>query len=293
MLRRLPARPLFFVSLSAALAVLLVTVLSSGSALAASGNIRVNPASQTVAALNTNFNVTLTQNADVLTTGAQASFTFDKTRLQIQTIALGAAYGGGTPTAGNTIANANTTGTLTAIAGFVTPPTTIPTGDQTFVTITLQAITCGKSNITLSGLEMIDQNGDNIPVTGTNGTATGVSAVDFNPAGGDGVQDWVTPTGDPDCDGFTTTSENFSGTDANQRCAADHTSNNEALPDRWPVDFNDDARANVLDVSQYSSAFNATGPNPPYNVRLDFNGDNKINVLDVSRFSPVFNKVCF
>lgn len=293
MLRRLPARPVFFVSLAAVLAMLLVTVLNAGSAHAASGNIRVNPAAQTVAALNTNFNITLTQNADVATSGAQATFNFDKTRLQIQSIALGAPYGGGTPTTGNTIANANTTGVLSTIAGFVTPPTSVPTGDQAFVVITLQAITCGKSTITLTGLEMIDTSGGDVPATGTSGTATGVWAVDVNPAGGDGIQDWATPSGDTDCDGFTTTSENFMGTDPNQRCAADHTANNEAAPDRWPFDFNDDARVNVLDVSLYSSVFNSTGPNPPYNIRLDFNGDNKINVLDVSKFSSVYGKVCF
>ena len=99
--------------------------------------------------------------------------------------------------------------------------------------------------------------------------------------------------GDPDCDGFTDTSETFAGTLTGvslrrNLCGV----NDEPGPDAWPVDFNDDQKANVLDVSQYSSRFNSNAPGPPYAVRYDFNGDGHINVLDVSRFSSVFGKSC-
>jgi hypothetical protein len=58
--------------------------------------------------------------------------------------------------------------------------------------------------------------------------------------------------------------EAFIGTDPIRRCAANATANNEPLPDRWPLDFNDDQRANTLDVLQYVSVLNSTAPGPPY-----------------------------
>jgi hypothetical protein len=61
---------------------------------------------------------------------------------------------------------------------------------------------------------------------------------------------------------------------------------------RGPVDFDDNQRVNVLEVSQFSSRFNSAAPGPPYGVRYDFNGDGHINVLDVSRFSSFFGKGC-
>jgi hypothetical protein len=106
------------------------------------------------------------------------------------------------------------------------------------------------------------------------------------------INHWVVPPNDTDCDAFTDTSETFSGTLTNTKCAATPGANDESLPDAWPVDFNDDQKANVLDVSQYSSRFNSVAPGPPYAVRFDFNGDSKINVLDVSRFSALFGKSC-
>lgn len=103
---------------------------------------------------------------------------------------------------------------------------------------------------------------------------------------------WPIPTGDPDCDGFTTTAESFAGTDPARHCAATPTANDEPLPDLWPVDFNDDQKANLSDVLKYSPVFNTTGPGAPYSVRFDLNGDNHINLSDVLKFSPFFNQSC-
>jgi hypothetical protein len=103
---------------------------------------------------------------------------------------------------------------------------------------------------------------------------------------------WPTPAGDDDCDGFTTTAENFVGTDPNIACAATPIPNDEPPPDKWPVDFNNDQKANLSDVLTYSPVFNTTGPGLPYKVRFDLNGDNHINLSDVLKFSPFFNQTC-
>jgi hypothetical protein len=103
---------------------------------------------------------------------------------------------------------------------------------------------------------------------------------------------WHVPPDDPDCDGFTSSREAFIGTDPNTGCAADSTLNNEPLPDRWPVDFNDDRKVDLSDVFHYTPVFNSDSPGPPYNVRFDLNGDGHINLSDVLNFAPFFNKRC-
>jgi hypothetical protein len=98
---------------------------------------------------------------------------------------------------------------------------------------------------------------------------------------------WPVPAGDPDGDGFTTSIENFVGTDPTRHCASTPAANDEPPPDKWPVDFNNDGKANLSDVLKYSP-----GPGAPYNVRFDLNGDNRINLSDVLKFSPFFNQSC-
>lgn len=303
MLRRQYTIPSSLVLALAAVAAL-VLLLNGGRASAATGNIRVNPATQTVAALNTNFNVTLTQNADVATTGAQASFTFDATKLQIQSIALGSAYAGGQLATGNTIANANTTGTLSGIGAFVAPPATVPTGDQEFVVITMVNRTCAKSNLTLSTLEMLDASGGSVPTTGTNGNVISVNALDFFPLPLDGVSDWIPVQGDADCDGYpdptgfqppvtVRASETRITTNPAVRCPSTATANDEAV-DAWPPDNNDSQVVNGSDFLKYNPAFGAssTNGNPNWTVRLDLNGNNVINGGDILQLNPFFGKHC-
>jgi hypothetical protein len=114
------------------------------------------------------------------------------------------------------------------------------------------------------------------------------------------INHWIVPPGDDDCDGFPSTvaasgkaPESFLGTDPAAKCAASSTANNEPLPDAWPFDFNDDQKANILDVSTFSSHFNKNSPDPNYAVRWDFNADSRVNILDISQFSALFNKSCF
>ena len=104
--------------------------------------------------------------------------------------------------------------------------------------------------------------------------------------------DWTTPAGDDDCDGFTTANEGQIGTDTGLRCAANAPANNEDPPDRWPVDFNDSRSVNTIDVGFYVPVLNDTAPGPPYDVRYDFNGNGVINTIDVGKFVFFLNKSC-
>ena len=266
---------------------------------AASGSMRVSPATQTISPLQTNFDVTLVQNSTATTNGAQTDLVFNRTIMEIMSVSLGSGYSGGSLIMGNSgqthaqaIAEANsTTGILENIAAFLTPPGTVPPGDANFVVITMRGKICGRSALTLTNLEMLEPSGTPLsPVTATNGEAISVSAVDFNAPFG--VQDWTTPVGDADCDGYTTTAENFMGTDPNLRCAANTGANNEPPPDRWPVDFTDNQTANTIDVGQFVPRLNTSPPNPQYSPRFDLNQNNTINSIDIGQFVPRLNKVC-
>ncbi len=93
---------------------------------------------------------------------------------------------------------------------------------------------------------------------------------------------WLAPTGDDDCDGFSSARETFMGTDANLACGAN----------AWPVDNNDDHTAGLADVLRYIPVFNTAAPGPPYNKRFDLNADNKAGLSDILMFIPFFNKTC-
>jgi hypothetical protein len=114
---------------------------------------------------------------------------------------------------------------------------------------------------------------------------------------------WSVPAGDPDCDGFPNSvavpqraSEASMGTDVTQHCAADNIQNNEGLPDRWPVDFNDDQLVSGGDFLAFSPVFGGKAgqipPDPRYNVRFDLNEDGVISGGDFLVFSPFFGKRC-
>jgi hypothetical protein len=109
---------------------------------------------------------------------------------------------------------------------------------------------------------------------------------------------WNTPAGDADCDGFPSTvavgmygAEADIGTDPNDGCANTTDPNDEA-DDRWPPDWDDTQRVNLLDLLPFKPHFNATYPDPLYEVRYDLNTDNAINLLDMLPFKPFFNLSC-
>jgi hypothetical protein len=96
------------------------------------------------------------------------------------------------------------------------------------------------------------------------------------------VPPWLIPSGDLDCDGFTSSLELFIGTDPSHACGMN----------AWPVDFNNDGLVGLSDVAKYSSVFGSHSPGPPYNVRFDLNGDGRINLPDVAMFSSFFGERC-
>lgn len=307
------ARPYVIAGAFVVFAIAALTILwASMPASAAAGNIRVScigsvpsatcPTDSSAVApapLNTNFTIALTQNADVVTSGAQADITFNTAAIEIVSVQLGSAYTGGTLVLGNTIAQANSTGVIQDAAAFLVPPASVPAGDAQFLTITLQAQQCGISNITLSQLEMLDSpNGSNIPVTGTNGSVSGISTLDFNPpapATPDGVRDWQGANPDADCDASRDSHETTIGTNPNGLCAANGTANNEAGADMWPLDFDDNQRTNTLDLTGYATRLGSTpGPGSPYGIRWDLRDpiDNVINTLDLIPYASLLGKFC-
>jgi hypothetical protein len=111
---------------------------------------------------------------------------------------------------------------------------------------------------------------------------------------------WPVPTGDSDCDGFPDSSvavpqrapEASMGTDPSAHCAADNIQNNEPLPDRWPVDFNDDQLVSGGDFLVFAPVYGGIAPDPRYNARYDLNGDGRISGGDFLVFSPFYGKRC-
>src|SRR5262245_4643362 len=140
-------------AVAAAFAALLMLGLlaAPASVLAADNTLRIVPASTTGIHIGDHFVVKVVQNATVATSGAQATVNFDKTKLQIQSVALGAPYTGAIfvgADAGN-ITAANTSGSLKTVAASFFPPTSVPTGDRDFLVITFTAIANGTSPLGL------------------------------------------------------------------------------------------------------------------------------------------------
>lgn len=116
------------------------------------------------------------------------------------------------------------------------------------------------------------------------------------------LPNWPVPNGDSDCDGFpdsvaigppdSLAAEAGMGTDAASHCAADSTSNNEGLPDRWPVDFDDNQLANGSDLLTFATVFGGIAPSAPYDARWDLNADGRVSGSDFLKLAPFFGKTC-
>jgi len=111
---------------------------------------------------------------------------------------------------------------------------------------------------------------------------------------------------DSDGDGFTNAAELYMGTDPFKACADTSTANDEALPDAWPVDFNDDQKASLADVvfafvttlAPYGGLNISVNLDPSVLRRVDLNGDGFIDLQDVvygyvTKLAPEgLNKTC-
>jgi len=103
------------------------------------------------------------------------------------------------------------------------------------------------------------------------------------------VMPWYTPAGDEDCDGFTTTAENYVGTDPLDACPETSTPDDED-PDAWPVDMDDDQDADIVDVLKYRPYILTSVPPSPQ--RFDFDGDGDIDIVDILKYKPFILKSC-
>ena len=148
-----------------------------GTALAAGNTLRISPATTTVAKVGNSFTVHVIQNASVATSGAQATVTFDQTKLQITSVAKGAGYAGAALFLGagaSDITAANASGSLkTVAAAYLAGTGTTKTGDQDFLDIVFKATACGSSTLGLpvgpADAVLTDANGASLTVTTTGG----------------------------------------------------------------------------------------------------------------------------
>jgi len=149
------------------------------------GSLRIDPVAQTIG-VGQSATVTIVQTSDVTTLGAQTNFVFNPAVVQITSVEVGAAYtdalflygveqDGSSASIDAAIASANGSGALRNLATFFTPGSgAIPPGDTAFVTIGLTGTGGGSSALELipldlSPVEMLDEEGNPVPVSGQNG----------------------------------------------------------------------------------------------------------------------------
>ena len=109
---------------------------------------------------------------------------------------------------------------------------------------------------------------------------------------GNGTIDACDSSSDTDTDGFKDNVESFVGTAPNVACAADAIPNNESLPDKWPVDFNNDQSANLTDIFKMVPHLNTVDTDPGSSTRFDLSMDGSINLTDIFKVVPFLNASC-
>jgi YVTN family beta-propeller protein len=99
---------------------------------------------------------------------------------------------------------------------------------------------------------------------------------------------WYVPLGDEDCDGFTTTIEQYVGTDPLDACR------DNPSDAAWPLDVNNDGGITVVaDVLNFRGRIGATPGAPSWWQRLDFNADGLISVVgDVLMYRGRIGDTC-
>lgn len=154
-------------------------------------------------------------------------------------------------------------------------------GEGVLVRVTLQAVGNGVSSLSLGGPIVVDGASAGYPLGSV--------------LAGEVVVGGLCTSGllDSDADGFVDGRESYMQTLPLQSCPATATAGDEPV-DAWPLDFNDDQTADVLDIVQLTPPyFNASPPDPNYSARKDFNADAILDVLDIVQLTPpVFNTSC-
>jgi hypothetical protein len=130
------------------------------------------------------FTIRVVQNASVITSGTQATVTYDQTMVQIQSVTRGKTHLAApifVPAPMDTaITTANKSGTLRMVATAFFPPSSVPAGNQDFLIITLKATGCGAVTFGLpvgkTGAVVLDGRtdtyGDSLKVTATGAKVT-------------------------------------------------------------------------------------------------------------------------
>jgi hypothetical protein len=128
-----------------------LAISATGARVAICNSMRVEPANLAVAR-DATFDLKVVQNAEVATSGAQATVTFDKTLVQVTKVAKGADYAAAPVFTGATeaaVTAANQSGSLVTVAAAFLPPGSAPAGDREFLVVTFKAIGCGQLHIGL------------------------------------------------------------------------------------------------------------------------------------------------
>lgn len=99
---------------------------------------------------------------------------------------------------------------------------------------------------------------------------------------------WPLPSGDDDCDGFSSSAEGTLGTDPNDDCG--FTAGGDAASDTWPVDLIESNTITISDVLAMKPIFNQSVP--PVSARYDLIPNGSINISDVLAIKPFFNDSC-
>jgi MYXO-CTERM domain-containing protein len=127
------------------------TVGVVGSAAAAGNTLRIEPATVAVAK-DATFTVTVVQETEVATSGAQATITFDPALLQITSVTPGAPYASASLLLAAdeaAIVAANKSGELKTAAAAFFPPGSVPAGEADFLVVEFRAISCGTVDLGL------------------------------------------------------------------------------------------------------------------------------------------------
>jgi hypothetical protein len=134
------------------------------------------------------------------------------------------------------------------------------------------------------------------------GVINNVDNCPFWPNASQATPTWSIPANDSDCDGFPDSvatglplgraDEGFMSTVASTQCAPTPGTNNDPLPDQWPVDLNDSRQVTGPDLLAFGPVFGSFAPGPPYSVRFDLNGSGGITGPDLLKFGPFFGLTC-
>jgi hypothetical protein len=96
---------------------------------------------------------------------------------------------------------------------------------------------------------------------------------------------WMTPIGDADCDGFTSTDETTITTDPGDSCG--FTAGAPTQSETWPPDLVETNSINISDVLALKPLFGTPG-----SARYDLVPSGSINISDVLALKPFFGKSC-